>query len=98
MQSQDEGSSLPLLGASPDFAVVRLHDLVDDGEAESGATLKVGLKGLEDFFDLLRSHAGTGVGESDLPVFAERFKGHGECASAFHGTNGIFTNIPENLL
>src|SRR4051794_25884446 len=40
-------------GPHRDLAVVRLHDLVNDRQTQSGAALKPRLVGLKDFFDLL---------------------------------------------
>ena len=55
-----------------------LHDLIHDGQAESGAAFEIRLERLEDFFDLLRSHPGAGIGKADLPVVAQRFDGNGQ--------------------
>ena len=79
---------------------MRLHDLVNQGQAEAGAALKIGLEGFEDFFDLLRAHAEAGIGESHLPIVSDGFNGDGECAAirgAFHGANRVLTKIPEHL-
>src|ERR1035441_1716596 len=43
----------------PHLTLVGLHDLVNDGQPESGATFKIRLEGLEDFFRLLRLDAGS---------------------------------------
>ena len=56
-QSQNKRGPLPGLRPRPDFAFVRLHDLIDDRQTESGAAFKVGLERLEDFLDLLRRHS-----------------------------------------
>src|SRR5580698_555836 len=95
---QNKRRSLPFLGPRPYLAFVSLHDLVDDGEAKAGAALKVRLERLEDFFHLLRAHSGTGIGESDLPVVADRLDRDGQSSATPHGANRVFTNIPENLL
>src|SRR5579872_3499544 len=100
MQSQDEGGSLPGLGTRPNLSTMSLYDLVDDGQPQPGATFELGLERLEDFFDLLRAHAGPGVGKADLPIVPERFDRDGEFAAAldaFHGANGILTEIPKYL-
>jgi hypothetical protein len=57
---------------------MRLHDLVDNGQAEAGSTFKVRLEGLEDFFRLLRVDAGAGIGKAHLPVAAAFGQGHGQ--------------------
>ena len=62
-QPQNECGSLPWLRPRPHLAFVRLHDLVNDGQAQPCAALEVRLERLEDFFDLLRRHARSGVGE-----------------------------------
>src|SRR3984957_3867446 len=98
VQSQNEGSSLRRSGPCPNLAAVRLHNLIDNRQPEAGAALEVRLKGLKDFLDLLRAHARSRVGESDLPIFSQGFDRDGEHASAFHGADGILTEIPKYLL
>ena len=66
-QTDHEAGALADFGTRPHLALMRLHDLVHDGEAESGSAFKVRLEGLEDFFRLLRLDAGTGVGRSSSP-------------------------------
>src|SRR5260370_29275019 len=66
----------------PHLALMRLDDLVHDGHAKPGSTLKVRLAGFEDFFRLLRVYARTGVSETHLPVQAAFGQGHGQ-RSAF---------------
>src|ERR1700730_5548623 len=56
--------------ARPHLALMRLDDLVYDGQAKPGSTLKVRLEGLEDFFRLLRVYSRTGVSEAHLPIQA----------------------------
>src|ERR1700687_4140956 len=77
---------------------MRLHNLVDDRQAEPSAALEVGLKGLEYFFDLLRAHARPGVRESNLPVLSERLEGDCEPTTTFHGADGILAEVPKDLL
>src|SRR5437660_1930017 len=67
-QSQHKRGPLSLLGARPDFAFMRLHDLVDDRQTQPGASFEVGLEGLKDLFRLLRTHTGPGIRKADLPV------------------------------
>src|SRR6202158_2175502 len=98
VQAQYEGSSLRGLGPRPCLASMRLHNLVDDSQSEPGAALEVGLKGLEYFFNLLRTHACSGVRESNLPVLSERLEGDCEPATTFHGADGILAEIPKHLL
>src|SRR5215469_15061531 len=52
-QPQDEGGALARFRSRPHFSFVRLHDLINDGQAQSGAAFKVRLERLEDFLDLL---------------------------------------------
>src|SRR6266568_4004057 len=49
-QPENERGSLPGLRSRPNLAFMRLHNLVDDGQPESGTALEVGLEGFEDFF------------------------------------------------
>jgi hypothetical protein len=77
---------------------MRLHDLVNDGQSQPGAALEIRLKGLEDFLDLLRRHAGSGVGERDLPVVAQRIHFGRQRSAIFHGAHGVLAEIPEHLL
>ena len=77
---------------------MRLHDLVDDRQPESGAAFEVRLERLKDFFDLLRRHAGSGIDKRDLPVVAQRFDRRGQRSAVLHGAHRILTEIPEHLL
>ena len=77
---------------------MRLHDLVDDGQPESGAAFKVRLEGLKNLFNLLRRHSGSGIGKADLPVIAQGFDRDGQRAAVFHGADGVLAEIPEDLL
>src|ERR1035437_4969294 len=97
-QPQDERGSLPWLGARPNLAFMRLHNLVNDSQPEPSASLEVRLEGLEDFFDLLRTHARTGVSESNLPGVPQRFESDGQRAAANHRADGILAEIPKHLL
>ena len=98
VQAQHERGSLPGLGSRPDLALMRLHDLVDDGQPQPGTAFEIGLEGLEDLFDLLRAHARSGIGKPDLPIVAQGFDADGERASAFfHGADRILAEIPEYL-
>src|ERR1700684_2608633 len=101
VQSQHERGSLPPLGPCPHLAAVRLHNLVDNRQPQAGTALEIGLEGLKDFLDLLRAHARSGVGESNLPIFSQGFDRDGEHASAlgaFHSANRVLTEIPKYLL
>src|ERR1700756_1800944 len=97
-ESQDKCRALARLRSGPYFPVVSLYDLVNDRQPQPGASFKVGLEGFEDFFDLLRRHAHSGVHERDLPVIAQGLDCGGQRASIFHGAYGILTKIPEDLL
>src|ERR1700719_2196018 len=90
MQSQHERGSLPRLRPRPDLATVRLHNLVDNRQSQTGAPLEVRLKGFKDFLDLLRAHARAGVGEADLPIFSQGFDRDGEHASALYALHGAY--------
>src|ERR1700687_6008255 len=86
----------------PHLALMRLDDLVHDGQAKPGSTLKVRLDGCEDLFRLLRVYARTGVGEAHLPVQAALGQGHGQ-RSAFgrrlclYCAHSVFAEVPEHL-
>src|SRR5271165_1739515 len=98
-QTQHERSAFADFRTGPDLAVVRLHNLVHDGQTESGATFKVGLEGLEDLLRLLRIDAGAGIGEAHLPIRTALHEADGERAAVFlHGANRILAKIPEHLL
>ena len=71
-QPQNKFAALPEFGASPHFAFVRLHNLIDDGQTQSGAALEFGLEWLEDFLYQLRPHSGSGVRKDDLPIVVFR--------------------------
>ena len=83
--------------ACPDFALVTLHDLVDDGQSQAGAAIEPGLKGLEDFLGLLRAHAVSGVSKVDLPIVPDRFQRHGEGTAVLHRAYRVLAEVPEHL-
>ena len=70
MQTQHKLASLSQFRACPDFTVVGLHDLVHNGQAESGAAFELRLEGLENFVHDLRIYTRAGIGEADVPVGA----------------------------
>src|SRR5579862_8499281 len=81
------------------FALVRLHDLVHDSEAESCPTFKIRLKRFEDLFRLRRVESWTGVAKTHLPLGAAFGKSHGQAPTfLFHRAHRVFAEIPENLL
>src|SRR5208282_4612498 len=99
-QTQHKAGALAKLGARPNLALVRLHDLVDDGEAEAGSTFKVRLEGLKDFFRLLRVNAGTGVGKTDLPVRTPLGEGYSQRSTLIRSLDRphrVFREVPEHL-
>src|SRR5258705_12940447 len=69
-QTHHETRAFAYFRARPDFALMRLHDLIDDRQAQSSAAFKIRLERFEDFFRLLGTDAGTGIREADLPVRA----------------------------
>src|SRR6266567_2679430 len=97
-QPQHEGCSLIQFGTRPDLALMGLHDLVHDGQAQTGAAVESGLEGFENLFRLLWSHAVPGVGEMNLPVFANRFERHGQGAAGLHRALRVLAEVPEHLL
>jgi len=52
-QPQDEDTALSDFGARPNLAFMGLHDLIHDGQAQTGASFKLRLKGSEDFLHQL---------------------------------------------
>src|ERR1700682_1077120 len=96
-QPQDESGSMPRLGACPDFALVRLYDLIDNCQPQSGSTFEIRLERFENLFYLLRSHARSGIGKTDLPVVTMAFDGNSDDSPAVHSTNRVFAKIPEHL-
>src|SRR3984957_7827553 len=111
-QLEDEGGSLARFGACPNFAFMRLHDLINDGQSQAGSAFEIGLERLEDFFSLLRSHSRARVGKGDLPVIADEIESNGKPASAVdavdtasaasptsvHGPHCVLAKIPKYLL
>src|SRR5229473_6769836 len=84
----------------PHLALMRLDDLVHDGQAEAGSAFKVRLEGLEDFFRLLRVYARTGIGKAHLPVQAALGEGHGQRSTFFrrlYCAHRVFAEVPEHL-
>src|ERR1700686_1113238 len=75
-----------------------LHNLVDNGQTQSGSTLELGLKGLKYFFCQLRAHAGAAVRKIDLPILTDRFDRNCKDSAIFHRTSGVLTKIPKYLL
>src|ERR1700679_3359876 len=82
-QAEYEASPFANLRARPDFAFMRLHNLVDDGQAKAGSTFEIRLKRLEDFFCLLRIDTGAGVGKTHLPIGTALSPSHGEADGFF---------------
>src|SRR5258708_325866 len=77
-QPHYEARALADCRTRPHFALMRLDDLVHDGQAEAGSAFKVRLEGFEDLFRLLRVDARTGVGKTHLPVQAALGESHGQ--------------------
>ena len=68
---------------------MRLNDLVDHRQPEAGAAFKVRLEGLENLFSLLRSHSGSGIRETNLPVVSPAFDAYVESATIPHRADRI---------
>src|SRR5512140_2244990 len=62
-QLEEKFGALAHLRTHRDLAVVRLHDLVDNGQAQPRAAFEPALVRLEYFFHLLRRESGTAVGK-----------------------------------
>src|SRR5215470_8079419 len=98
-QAQHERCALAQLRARPYLAFMRLHNLVNDGQAQPGATVKARLERLKDLFRLLSGHSDARIGEVDLPVVADRIERNGESAAAvFHRAHRVLAEVPEDLL
>src|SRR5271157_4408370 len=102
-QAHHETGTLANFRTRPHLALVRLHDLVDNGEAKAGSTFKVRLEGLEDFFRLLGIDARTRVGKAHFPLPATIGESDGQasasiCSRAGHSTHRVFGEVPEHLL
>src|SRR5258706_9614479 len=96
-QPQDESGSLPWLGSSPHLAFMRLHDLVDDRQAEARAAFKARLEGLENLLRLLRSHSSSSIRKTNLPVVSQAFDAYLQSAAVPHGADRVLGDVPENL-
>src|ERR1700722_11184385 len=77
---------------------MRLHDLVNDCQAQTRTALELRLEWFEDFFDHLRTHPGTRIRETELPVIAELFNTDRQSSALLHGAHSVFTKVPEALL
>src|SRR5438876_11691852 len=97
-QPKNKNAALPHLGSGPNLAFVRLHNLIHDGQAQTGATFKIRLEGLKYLFHNLRRHAAACVGKINLPIFADRLHRDRQASTIPHGTNSVLTEIPEDLL
>src|ERR1700687_2661212 len=99
-QPHHEAGAFANFRARPHLALMRLDNLVHDGQAEAGSAFKVRLEGLEDFFRLLRIDARTGVGKAHLPVEAALGEGHGKRSTFFrhlYCAHRVFAEVPEHL-
>src|ERR1019366_978647 len=97
-QPHHEAGALANFRTRPHLALMRLDDLVHNGQAEPGSTFKVRLERLEDFFRLLRIEAGTGVGKAHLPVRAALGQDHGQASTfSLHGAHRVFAEVPKHL-
>src|SRR3954469_25610164 len=72
LHSEDELRALARHRAHVDGRLMRLHDLVDDGESEPGAFLELRLEGLEYLFNLRARQPNAGITEADAPLFVGR--------------------------
>src|SRR5208283_1276754 len=99
-QTDHEAGALADFRPRPHLALMRLYDLVHDGETESGTAFEVRLEGLEDFFRLLRLDAGTGVGKAHFPVGAALGESDGDDSSLIRRldcAHRIFAEVPKHL-
>src|SRR6185369_14154788 len=54
------------------LGAMRLHDLIDNGQAQPGAALKMGLERFKDFFRQVRGNPGAGITNADAQEIALR--------------------------
>src|SRR6266851_2950399 len=94
---QDECAPLPRFRSHPDLALVRLHDLIDNRQPQPCPAFELRLKRLKHFLHHLRTHPRASIGKAELPLAAHFFNAHGQGAALFHGANGVFTEVPEDL-
>jgi hypothetical protein len=69
-QANYKACALSQLRACPYLALMGLNYLINDRQTETGAPFKIRLKGLKDFFCLLRVNPRAGVGKAHLPLLA----------------------------
>src|ERR1017187_5916967 len=101
-QTEHEAGALAHFRTRPHLALVRLDDLVDDGQTETSSAFKIRLEGLKYLFCLLRVDARTGVGETHLPIRAALRQGDGQGSTfvrrlRFHCAHRVFAEVPEHL-
>src|SRR5271165_159325 len=99
-QPHHKAGALAGFGTRPHLALMRLDNLIHDGQAKAGSAFEVRLEGLEDFFRLLRVEAGAGIGKTHFPVGAALGEGHGERSAVTgrpYGTHCVFREVPEHL-
>src|SRR6266567_1956954 len=96
--SQDERAALPGFRPYPDLALVRLHNLIHNGQSQSGPALELRLERLKNFLHHLRAHPRASVGKTELPVAARLLNAHGQGAAFFHRPDRVFAEIPKHLL
>src|ERR1700681_4476494 len=103
-QPHHEARTLADFRTRPDLALVRLDNLVHDGQAEASSAFKVRLEGLEDFFRLLWVDAGAGIGKGHLPVGAALGQGDGQTSTfgrclclCLYCAHRVFAEVPKDL-
>src|SRR6185437_5055010 len=79
-------------------SVVGLNNLVDQRQPQSGAALETRLKGLKDFFGLLRTNADAAVFERENPIVASRAQRDFERSAFGHSAKSVVAEVPEDLL
>src|SRR5579863_6490581 len=89
--------ALVLFRGYDDVTVVRLHNLIDDCQAETGATNESGLQRFKYLAAMIGVHAHAGITKTDADEGAIHVQTHGEGAAFGHGTQCVVAEIPENL-
>src|SRR6266849_2498412 len=96
--SQDERTALLGFRSHPDLTLMCLHNLIHNGQPQAGPALELRLERLKDFLHHLWAHPRTGISKTKLPVAANFFNAHRQSSALFHRADGVFAEIPEDLL
>ena len=79
-------------------AAMGADDALNDHQAQAGAFLLGGEKGVEDAVELFLGDAAAGVGHADPDAVSAFTRLEGEGAAFAHGLHGVFDEIDQHLL